>query len=153
MLESSGPTVIRGDNSMSTGLRSGSCGGVSATVVYRIQSAESIAVRATTDSDESGADTVLFARRLCDLDGSLLGQDLACNDDINFVENGSDDNNFMSQISILLPANEPVFIFVDSFTSTEGAIWTGNFSLSLDVIESATLNSAGYKLVDGSKSA
>ena len=141
-LENEGPTVIRGDNSMASGLRRGSCGGGGATVIYRLISDETLALRATTGANETAADTVLFARRLCDLDGSILGQDLACNDDISFVENGSDDNNYMSQIIFNVPANEPVFIFVDSFTGTMGASWTGNFTLTLEGVESATLASA-----------
>ena len=140
-LEASGTTTILGDNTESIGLRQGSCGGGGATVVYRIVAEEETAIRATTSSDEDSADTVLFARRLCDLDGSLLGQDLACNDDI-FFEQGSNDNNLMSQIEFLAPAGEPIFIFVDGYTDQMNMAWQGNYTLTLETLASPTLDQA-----------
>src|SRR5262249_52560691 len=94
----------------------GSCGGGTANDVYSFTAAQAGTYVARTSNLGTNVDTLLFARRWCQLEGYELG----CNDD---DTNGD-------KVSMNLDAGETVYIFVDVSPYAQNAI-PGTYTLTV----------------------
>jgi hypothetical protein len=135
-----GTASIAGDSTDAMGgYRAGSCGGGGATQIYSfVAPADGVYVvnmdveDLTPDDAMDNADTVLFARRLCNYDAGTLGADLACNDDRFVNPEDQMDRDLLSRISFQADAGETTYIFADSYTGQDGGVaWRGEYTLNI----------------------
>ena len=99
-----------------------SCASMSAQDIFTFTAPRAGTYRFRTESDEAGADTSLFLRSFCRYND--YGAELACNDDVS-------PQNFLSDVSLDLQANETVYVFVggvNTNTQAKGS-WRGRYRL------------------------
>lgn len=125
-----GRLELSDDNTEAMPLRQGACvPEATATMVYSFVAPTTADYLAIVSSDDPAADTVIFARRLCNLDGEDVspdGFDLACNDDI---QQG------VLTSGIIFPGREgeTIYLFVDAYPNMDGP-WRGEYNLQLNVV-------------------
>ena len=115
---------------MASGLRDGSCGGGTATRVYRFTPNQDGEYLFTVTGAANDAEPILYLRHQCNFDETPYQGELACNADAP-VDLVSDDRERAAAILHPLSANESVYVFVDSSGRAGVPRWAGPYALSV----------------------
>ena len=105
---------ISSDNSISQQIFDGesSCGGGGPIDIYQFTAPYAGSFDVSARAQTSGVDLLMYARNTC----SMLGAELACNDDYNGTRN--------SAFTLTLDQGQSVYVFVDSFRVSSGGSYT-----------------------------
>jgi hypothetical protein len=131
-----------GDNTGAQGLRRGSCGGGTATQVYRFVPPVDAAYLLHLDGAGFEADSVLYVRDFCDFDEVPFAGELACNDDAEPPHADMRRPLGSSSLQVELVAGAPTFIFVDSSGNGGLALWSGPYTLRVQPLVPPVLSNA-----------
>ena len=116
-----GSATVMGNNSeVMNEYRVGSCGGGGATEVYSFVANAAGTYVVTLDgaaaNEDEEADTLLYARTLCDFQYGTDGIDLACNDDREAPDDMGMGGNLNSTIEFEAAEGQTIYLFTDVYT-------------------------------------
>ena len=109
-----GLSVVQGDNTGAPGLIQGSCGGGTATQVYRFVPPLDARYEFALNGEGFEADSVLYIRDFCAFDETPFAGEVACNDDTENADPAARRPLGSSTLQVDLSAGVPYFVFIDS---------------------------------------
>ena len=115
---------MQGDNTGAPGLIQGSCGGGTATQVYRFVPPLDARYEFALNGEGFEADSVLYIRDFCAFDETPFAGEVACNDDTENADPAARRPLGSSTLQVDLSAGVPYFVFIDSSGNGGLALWS-----------------------------